>query len=453
MDLSDQVNFVEGTGDTASATTREVSFADNLNIVKASLVQGKPVALYFWDGFQSGPYIHAVLAVGFEYNESGQLIILINDPNGGTLKYYNTVTEKRFHQAFTYSGSVNQDNIDIKYNFQDTEYVNLITYAPSGQTARLYETTRSAAGTIYSRYLSNGSWSSWQSGGSTHHDIASVIFNGKLYQFATGSSNGSVSMRTNNGSGWSSWSGVSNGSTADDIDAVVFNNRIILTVRGKDSSHVFTNYSSQPSSPSDPITWSGWNLSSGAIRGTISSTIHAGYLYQAAVGESYQIFLRRSTNGINWGSWFSIGGNTKNNVNIASYNSRLHISVRGDSDQILTKKSTNTYPVSNSDFESTWTQHGEVRGEGSLYAANGKLYLAVVGITDAKVFTKEYNGTTWSSWFGASGSYAGSASTDVAMVWFEGNLYQAIKGLDSPNYVFTRTATPTLSLWGSSQAY
>ncbi len=117
-DPTGSVRFNRSYGEVASQTDEYKSFSERLDILKGEIDQGFPPVLYFWDGYLSS-IIHAVVAIGYYYNSSNQLIVRVNDPAYGEVREYNTAVHRNFHQIFTYRGP-----LPTKTKFSDAGMLN-----------------------------------------------------------------------------------------------------------------------------------------------------------------------------------------------------------------------------------------------------------------------------------------------------------------------------------------
>ena len=95
---------------------------------------------------------------------------------------------------------------------------------------------------------------------------------------------------------------------------------------------------------------------------------------------------------------------------------------------------------------SGWNSNGKTLGNVSIATFGSDLYQAVRGFSGNDVCTRSFNGTSWSSW-----SSNGRTAGDVSMVEFNGKLYQAVKGLSNKN-VYTRSSSngTSWSSWSSN---
>jgi GH25 family lysozyme M1 (1,4-beta-N-acetylmuramidase) len=237
----------------------------------------------------------------------------------------------------------------------------------------LHVVDTAANGAVSQSFLSSGSWTTQNLGGTITSAPSASVYNGGFY--VVGSNGGKVYQKWYNGSTWSSWAQVSTGS--DPVN-LVYNNEYHVISRAGDGSVINAWYTSS----------AGWNTQN--LGGTITSapavTVYNGEFH--VVGSNNGTVYQKFYDGSAWSTWSSIS--TGSDPQAAVFGTQFHVVSRASDGSVR-----HVWYTPGGGWAAQ-TVGGSIAGPPAVTTYQGGFY--VVGSDGASVTQTWYNGTSWSNW-------------------------------------------------------
>ncbi len=449
-------------GDVIPLTNR-ITFDERLTLVKSEIDQGFPPIMYFNNGYQdTAP--HGIVGIGYYYNSSNQLIIIVNDPAYHAVQEYNTAVHRNVDYVHTYRGPITptktSDKVfDLKWPVvagaagYEVKLGDVVFDVGQATTKRIYpyiDNTVTAYKENFWSYrakMADGSYTNWATNKKflftptlSTEDKVSVVstttttgsplmiqtYVGRL-PGATPNPNDPILVFTRTSTDGVSWSSaLVSGATYLPIVTEAFNGKVYQMLTGTDER----SYIRQASLTSSNLSWSSWEQTGHSSRVSPTMATNDEAIYFSVVSTGGTIFTRRLDKNSNVQGWTEHGGSVKPVVMMGKNDIMVQTAV--DASNTLWTR------VIKSDLAlNSWQHNGGSKYDVKMAATNNVIFQVITG-NDDFVYTRGYvrllipglvDSGQWSSWIKHGKSYL-----PPVVIGHNNMLVQGLTGVDNILY-------------------